>query len=91
MKVEVRSIRVGMAWALIIALGVAIVPTFMDWRLNPGGLFHGGIGTHWGVVLETAWTWFWPVFLGVVPLTVLVHAWVVHEKKRKHVSEGEDQ
>ena len=86
MSVGERSVRFGLAAALIIALAVAIVPTFMDWRLNPGGLFQGANGTHWGVVFETAWSWFWPVFLGIVPITVLLHAWYLDRRSTRHDS-----
>jgi len=91
MKIEERSIRTGLAWALFFAFAVALVPTFLDWRLNPGGLFHGADGTSWAVVLETAWTWFWPVFLGVVPITVLAHAWFTGRKRVTHVPDERDQ
>ena len=70
-----RSIRHGIAWALLLALTVALVPTIMDWYNNPGGVFRGTEGTNWGVVLETTWTWFWPLFLIAVPITVLFWAW----------------
>ena len=55
------------AWVEALALGtasgliVAASATWRDWRLNPGGIFHGADGTDWSVVAETAWTWFWPV------------------------------
>ena len=75
MKISEKSIRTGVLWALFIAFAASAVPAFMDWRLNPGGLFRSGAGTHWGIVIETMWTWFWPVFLLVVPVTVLLHAW----------------
>jgi len=52
--------------------------TWRDWRLNPGGLFRGPSGTHWGIVLETAWSWFWPgalaVFVGALLIAALWRA-----------------
>lgn len=46
-----------------IALGgvVATVMAIVDWRLNPGGIFHDSQGTNWEVVAETALSWFLPV------------------------------
>ena len=45
------------------AVGVAVASTmtFLDWRLNPGGIFHDAENTHWGVVWDTAISWFLPV------------------------------
>jgi hypothetical protein len=42
--------------------------TAHDWRLNPAGLFHDATGTDWGVVLETAMSWFLPVTAVATPL-----------------------
>ena len=63
-----HSIAIGS----IIALIVAGTITFMDWRLNPGGLFHDDLGTHWNVVAETAASWFFPVAALVSVVAVLV-------------------
>ena len=40
---------------------VAAVMTYLDWRLNPGGIFHDAGQTDWSIVGETAFSWFWPV------------------------------
>ena len=53
----------GLAVGAAAGLVVAAVATLRDWRLNPGGVFHGPGGTSWPVVAETAWSWFWPVGL----------------------------
>ena len=37
---------------------VASVMSYLDWRLNPSGIFHGEGGTSWGVVWETWVSWF---------------------------------
>jgi len=42
---------------------VAAVMTILDWRLNPGGIFHNAHGTDWKMVRETAFSWFLPVAL----------------------------
>jgi hypothetical protein len=53
----IRSVTIGVAVGLV----VASVATILDWRRNPGGVFHDGGTTHWAVVLETGWSWFYPV------------------------------
>jgi uncharacterized membrane protein len=87
MKIQQKSLRHGIAWALLVALIGSIVPTFIDWRLNPGGIFRGSEGTNWGVVVETIWTWFWPLFLVIVPIAVLLYAWLEHRKKKREVED----
>ena len=53
--------------ALAVGVGVVLgavvgaVMSIVDWRLNPGGIFHDSQGTHWNVLLETALSWFFPV------------------------------
>ena len=63
---------VGVAVGFLTGLIVAGIATLLDWRVNPGGLYHGVDGTHWDIVLDTALSWF-------VPVTgyVSVIAWVV--------------
>lgn len=55
------SIASGIVIALLIGLIVALVMTFLDWRLNPGGIFRGDTGTDWARVAETAGSWFYPI------------------------------
>ena len=61
--------------ALVVGLVVASTTSFLDWRLNPGGLFHGPTGTSWGVVWETWVSWFAPVFLLVAAVALPVLLW----------------
>lgn len=88
MNIQQRSLQHGIAWALLIAFAVALVPTLIDWHNNPGGVFRGPDGTHWGAVFETVWTWFWPVFLVLVPITVSIHAWLAHRKPENGGNSG---
>ena len=44
-----------------VGLAVAATMTYMDWRLNPGGIFHDAENTHWAIVWDTAISWFLPV------------------------------
>lgn len=50
---------------------LAAVMTALDWRKNPAGIFHGPDGTHWAIVGETFFSWFWPTLSAVGVLTVL--------------------
>ena len=64
----------GASVAVVVGIVVAIFFTVADWKLNPGGIFQSESGTHWGVVLETAFSWFLPVSLIVfVPATAIHH------------------
>ena len=58
-----QSVGYGLLIGSCTGLVAAAWMTWRDWRLNPGGLFHSPPGTHWGTVLETAWSWFWPIAL----------------------------
>ena len=57
----------GRHWLRVITISVlagtiaASAITFLDWRLNPGGIFRDTQGTDWTVVAETALSWYWPV------------------------------
>ena len=52
----------GLLGGLALGLVVASIMTWLDWRLNPGGIFFSREqGTHWPVVWETWSSWFWPV------------------------------
>jgi hypothetical protein len=57
-----------------VALLAASTMSFLDWRLNPGGIFRGGDGTIWPVVWETWISWFVPMLplAGAVALPVLL-------------------
>ena len=53
--------------AMFVAAGLAFltasVATYLDWSENPGGIFQDSTGTNWGVVWETAISWFVPMLL----------------------------
>ncbi|MEM1205608.1 MAG: hypothetical protein AAGN66_20425 [Acidobacteriota bacterium] len=69
-----NRLRFAFFIALQIATALASVMTFLDWRKNPSGLFQGDGGTHWGVVAETWWSWFWPsaIVVGIAALVILL-------------------
>jgi hypothetical protein len=58
-----------------LGLLVASAMSFLDWRLNPGGIFHSETGTNWHVVWETWLSWFIPVFFLVGAVTLPVLFW----------------
>ena len=62
----------GAALGVVASLVLALVMTYADWRLNPGGLFHGDSGTDWQVVWDTAVSWFVPTIPAAVILSVAV-------------------
>lgn len=66
----------GITIALLVALIVACVMTFMDWRLNPAGIFRTEAGTDWARVAETATSWFLPTALIVGLVTLPISLWL---------------
>lgn len=68
-----RSWITGGVVALVAGTVTAMVFTVADWRVNPGGIFHGDHGTHWGVVLQTALSWFLPVAVVAFVVVTAIH------------------
>ena len=75
-----RSWLVGAIAALLAGLIAAVPMTIADWRLNPSGIFRTEHGTNWTIVAETAFSWFWPVALVVLVVTVIVHSWIPRDR-----------
>ena len=67
-----RTWKLATVIGLLTGLGVAAAMTIMDWRRNPGGIFHTEFETDWGVVAETAISWLWPVALLALLTTAIV-------------------
>lgn len=63
----------------LVAFLIAAVMTFIDWRLNPGGIFRGPAGADWQIVWDTWISWFLPVF-PVAALLALVILGVVSRR-----------
>ena len=55
---------------------VASVISFLDWRLNPSGIFHSDLGTNWRFVWDTWISWFVPVFVVGSAVSVPVLFWL---------------
>ena len=68
-------------WVLSILFGIAVgflvgaVMTFLDWRLNPGGIFHSDSGTSWTVVWDTWFSWFAPLSVIVAGISAAFLYW----------------
>ena len=67
-----RNLRVAAAVGFGAAFVIAAWITFFDWRLNPGGIFRDSQGTNWSIVLETGWSWFFPVAIAATALALVV-------------------
>ena len=63
-----KAVVIGISVGLVITAWV----TFFDWRLNPGGIFRDAEGTNWSIVLETGWSWFFPVAIAATALALIV-------------------
>ncbi len=70
----------GLLVGALVGLVVASVMTFLDWRLNPGGIFRDAQGTDWTVVTETAVSWFAPISGLVSVLAILVLLWIARRR-----------
>ena len=58
-----RALATALVLGMVVGGLVASVQTYLDWQLNPSGLFHGDEGTSWRIVWETWSSWFAPVAL----------------------------
>ena len=76
-----------LAWGALIGCCVSAlisaVPTGLDWYSNPAGIFRGEAGTNWSVVLETHFSWLWPLFLFFAPVSIGVLFWL-DRRRLKH-------
>ena len=59
-----------------IGFAVASTMAFLDWRLNPAGIYHSDAGTNWVFVWDTWFSWFWPVASMAAAVTLLA-IWVL--------------
>lgn len=77
-----RALLAVSAAAVAAGLLVAIPMTVADWRLNPSGIFHNEQGTEWSVIAETAISWFWPVALLALIVSVAIHVLIARMRAR---------
>ena len=78
---NIRSWLLGGIVGSFVGLMVAVGMTFVGWRQNPAGLFHSDQDTHWDIVFETALSWFWPIAIIVLVLTVVAHSWIMRGRR----------
>ena len=78
----VQTICAGLLVAIGIAFLVALIPTTIDWYGNPGQIFRDQTGTQWGVVVETWFSWFWPLALVLSLIVVPVFVMATLAEKR---------
>ena len=76
LKIALKPVACGAGIGLLAAAAFAAVPTAMDWRVNPGNLFHSGGHTNWPIVFDTWFSWFDPLALVAVPLASMVCLWL---------------
>lgn len=80
-------------WALCAAaaacagLLVASTMTVLDWRLNPGGVFHTPGGTHWEIVWHTWISWFLPVAAATLLVCLPIAAWATTRRSTDNRNE----
>jgi H+/Cl- antiporter ClcA len=60
------------AYGAGIAIAIALVAAFLDWRANPAGLFHDQDGTNWPILGETWLSWFLPLLPATCGLSALL-------------------
>ncbi|GAA5214083.1 hypothetical protein ACFSJ3_03960 [Corallincola platygyrae] len=70
--------------ATILATLLAAIPTFIDWKTNPGGIFQTEIGTQWTPVFETWFSWAWPFFFAFLPITLFMLDWRTEKPNKDH-------
>lgn len=75
MRNAARPLIIALAIAAVLAALTSGIATFLDWRTNPSGIFHGAAGTYWSVVWETWVSWFGPVLLLAAAVLVPVLLW----------------
>lgn len=77
----IPALRFGLIAGLAVTLVVTLVVTIRIWVLNPGSIFQGPDGTNWPFLLDTAWSWFAPLFPVIAAVAAL--GWWVNALRRR--------
>ena len=86
-----RALIIALVFSLVFAAAVGGWFAAYDWRLNPGGIFRGPDGTNWQFMYETAISWFVPVLLTMLPVSVAI-AWITSWfRKRRSTRQSEEE
>jgi len=67
---------------VLLVLSISGIMTWLDWRVNPSGQFHGPDGTNWPVVGETMFSWLWPLLLLGAVLLLPLWLWQRYADRR---------
>ena len=62
-----RLLWLGAGAGFGVGFVVAVTMAYLGWRENPSGIYHDAAGTNWTFVWDTAFSWFWPVVVILVP------------------------
>jgi len=71
-----RCLLYAMVLGTAVGFVTASVMSFLDWRLNPSGIFHSELGTNWRFVWDTWLSWFVPMFVVGSVAAVVVFLWM---------------
>ena len=66
----------GASVGTAIGFVTASMVSFLDWRHNPGRIFHSDGQTHWKVVWDTWLSWFIPVSILACSVVIVVRLWI---------------
>ncbi len=75
-KIRIKSVYAGVVIGVVVAFFAAALPTAIDWYSNPGGIFRTGLASNWPVVLQTWFSWFWPVAVVSIPIAIIALAYL---------------
>ena len=67
-----RFWRFGICVCAIVATTVTLIATTWELAEAPPGIYYSDNGVNWGFVLDTAISWFVPVFLFSIAITMLL-------------------
>ena len=71
-ELRIRGALIGM----VVGIAVGLVMTIIDYVRNPADIFHNEAGIHWNHVFETWVSWFVPVALVAIVVSVVVLFWI---------------
>ncbi|WP_339723189.1 hypothetical protein [uncultured Paraglaciecola sp.] len=58
--------------SVLACFGVSITVTILEWIENPNSIFHSASGTNWSFVTDTFLSWFWPLLMVALPISVVL-------------------
>ena len=79
-----NSLRIGVLCGMLAGLVCAAWMSWQDWRLNPGEIFRSAAGTHWDIVMATAWSWFWPVGVAGIAVVTPIAMLMTRNTPKRH-------